>query len=109
LSSRDLHRENKITMSILELYNSTLAQIGEPLAAAAITLAQVIENEREQTAEPTPDFLTVKQAAKKFNLGQRTIYRMIENGLPVIRAGRAVRLKPRDLTKWMADSGIQLR
>jgi excisionase family DNA binding protein len=96
-------------MSTLELYKATLAQVGEPLAAAAITLAQVIENERSQSAEPASDFLTVKQAAKKFNLGERTVYRMIENGLPVIRAGRAVRVKPRDLSKWMADSGIQLR
>lgn len=96
-------------MSTLELYNATLAQVGKPLVAAAITLAQVIENERSQSVEPTPDFLTVKQAAKKFNLGERTIYRMIENGLPVIRAGRAVRVKPRDVQKYLSDSGIQLR
>jgi excisionase family DNA binding protein len=96
-------------MTALELYNSTLAQVGKPLVAAAITLAQIIENERSQSSEPTPDFLTVKQAAKKYNLGERTIYRMVENGLPVIRAGRAVRVRPRDVQKYLSDSEIRLR
>ncbi|WP_428308246.1 helix-turn-helix domain-containing protein [Lacipirellula sp.] len=56
-----------------------------------------------------PELLTVKQAAKRFNIGERTIYRIIKNGLPVSRAGKAVRIKPADLAKALEYEGTRLR
>ena len=59
--------------------------------------------------ETEPELLTVRQAAKRFNIGERTVYRLIENGLPVSRVGRAVRIKPSDLAKRLQDQGTKLR
>jgi excisionase family DNA binding protein len=59
--------------------------------------------------ESTGDLLTVAEAASKFKLGERTIYRMVEQGLPVSRAGRAVRIKLQDLQRFLADSETRLR
>lgn len=97
----------QLTPAIKALYDACLAMTGDPNAAATLVLAQVQSGqmgERQQS-----EFLSVKEAAKKYNLGERTVYRMIENGLPVTRAGRAVRIKPKDLTKWLADSETLLR
>jgi excisionase family DNA binding protein len=79
------------------------------LARLPESTAPSSNSERVLADQPSPEFLTVKQAAKKFNLGERTVYRMVEDGLPVTCAGRAVRIKPRDLAKWLADSETILR
>lgn len=97
-------------MSTLDLYNSMLVESnGDVIAAVTATLAHVIEREGQQSTEQASEFLTVKQAAAKYNLGERTVYRMIEEGLKVTRVGRAVRIKPRDLQRWLADSETKLR
>jgi predicted DNA-binding transcriptional regulator AlpA len=64
---------------------------GSAEAAATLVLAQVQSGQRE-LPQPTSDkaeFLTVKQAAEKYNIGERTIYRLVEDGLPVTRVGKA--------------------
>ena len=48
------------------------------------------------TSEAT--LLTVKQVARRLNLSQRTVRRLIATGvLPVVRIGRLVRIRPMDL------------
>ncbi len=64
---------------------------------------------RELPQPINTDYLTVKQAAEKYNIGERTIYRMVEDGLPVARVGKAIRIKPRELAKWLEDSETILR
>ena len=77
--------------------------------------AQVIEVKRYLAAciaatkaidPPTtvePEYLTIKQAAESLQLSERSIARMIENGLPVTRAGKAVRIKPADLEQHLSE------
>ena len=52
--------------------------------------------------------LTVKQAAAKYQLGLRTVYRLIENGMPVTRVGRAIRINPVDLELWLSEGEGEL-
>lgn len=93
-------------------YEYWLAKTGDPSAAATLVLAEVqasavmaeFVHPSDSTQLDGAEFLTVKQAAQKYNLGERTIYRMVEEGLPVTRAGRAIRIRPRDLAKRLADS-----
>ena len=59
--------------------------------------------------EIEPELLTVKEAAERFNIGERTVYRLIENGHPFSRVGRAVRIKLSDLAKRLQDQGTKLR
>lgn len=59
---------------------------------------------------PEPELLTIKEAVAMFKIGQRTIYRLVEQGLiPSHRAGRAIRLRPADLRRYLAESGTRLR
>jgi excisionase family DNA binding protein len=111
----------------LELrYDCCLSKTGNEVAAAILTLATVIHagqraggeaaamsvqqaGNRVEASLPTAEYLTVKQAAAKYNLGERTVYRMVEQGLPVVRAGKSIRIKPRELEKRLADSETILR
>jgi excisionase family DNA binding protein len=47
--------------------------------------------------------LTVKQAAKMYNIGQRTVYRLVEKGLPHTKIGSAIRINPVDLELWLSE------
>ncbi len=100
--------------TIAQLYNECLAVTGgDASAAATLVLAQINAAQKtiddQRSARSEDEYLTVKQAAKKYNLGERTIYRMVEDGLPVTRAGKAIRIKPRDLSKYLADGETILR
>lgn len=54
-----------------------------------------------------PELVTVKQAAKMFALGERTIYRLVQDGLiPSSKVGRAVRLKPADLRRYLEETRL---
>ena len=46
--------------------------------------------------------LTVDQAAKQLGLGRTKTYELINNeGLPVIRFGKSVRINPVSLQEWL--------
>ncbi|MEX2172703.1 MAG: helix-turn-helix domain-containing protein [Pirellulales bacterium] len=96
--------------TIKTLFDEYKGLTGSAEAAATLVLAQV---QSSRTDEPPPfspvDYLTVKQAAKRYNIGERTVYRMIEDGLPVTRVGKAIRIRPRDLAKRLADLETILR
>ena len=52
--------------------------------------------------EITPVLLKVKQAAALYNIGERTLYRLVERGeLPHCRIGSAIRIKPVDLERYL--------
>lgn len=94
--------------SIKSLFDDYYALAGSAEAAATLVLADV--NSRQREIEQSgllhaPNaYLSVKEAAKRFSLGTRTVYRIVEQGLPVIRAGKAIRIKTRDLEHWLAGS-----
>lgn len=98
---------------IVNLYHEYHSLAGSPDAAAMLVLAQVQSGEQapppQSRAQPGGDYLSVKQAAERYNLGERTVYRMVEDGLSHVRAGRAIRIKPKDLDRWLADSETILR
>jgi len=60
--------------------------------------------EKGRIAEPVSDDapLTVAQAAKRFNLGKRTIYRLVETGeIEAARLGKAIRIRPEHLEAYL--------
>ncbi len=104
--------ENREAQSLIGQAYEHAIDLRLPAAAAAarrgpvrVRLLEVLNALPESKA----DLLTVPQAAAKFNLGERTIYRMVEQGLQVTRVGRAVRIKPLDLQRYLADQETLLR
>jgi excisionase family DNA binding protein len=56
----------------------------------------------EHATAQEPLLLTLNQASILLNLGRTTIYRLInQEGLPVMRFGRAVRIHPVHLREWL--------
>ena len=52
--------------------------------------------------EITPVLLTVKQAAARYNMGERTLYRLLEKGiLSNYGHGESKRIKPTDLERYL--------
>lgn len=55
--------------------------------------------------KPTGDLLTVAEAAEKFNVSKRTLYREVEGGnLPCERIRGTIRIRPADLERHLALS-----
>lgn len=55
-----------------------------------------------------PLYLTVNEVAKRLRLGRTKVYEMIAyEKLPVVRFGRAVRIKPARLQEWLAERESQ--
>jgi excisionase family DNA binding protein len=50
--------------------------------------------------------LTVPEVAELLRLSPRSIHRLIDDGrLPIVRLGRAIRIRPQDVEVLMASSG----
>lgn len=99
-------------MRIEASYQHYLELTGNPLAASNLTLAEATLLAKSGEPPTSPALLTVKQAAEQFALSERTLYRMIDDGLPVTRVGRSgrgTRIKPSDLAKALAKPGKILR
>ena len=59
------------------------------------------------TANPLPDFLTVKEAAAILRVGTMTIYRIVQTGdLPAYHFGErgSIRIERTDLYRYMRQS-----
>jgi excisionase family DNA binding protein len=57
--------------------------------------------DKQQSIE-VPDLLTIKQVAKKLNLGMTKVYEMIKyDALPTMKFGRSTRVHPEQLVKWL--------
>jgi excisionase family DNA binding protein len=99
-------------MSVASIYERYLALTGDPLTASNLTLAEATLVAKSGERSTSPALLTIKQATEQFALSERTLYRMIEDGLPVTRVGRSgrgTRIKPSDLAKALAKPGKILR
>jgi len=55
------------------------------------------------TSDAPPALLwTVRESAQELRLSERTVFRLIRDGtLPAVRVGRALRLDPRDLARFV--------
>ena len=54
-------------------------------------------------AEPPPGLLTIPQVAEYLGVCRAHVYKLINNGLPVIRLGRVVRIHMTSLQRWLQD------
>ena len=54
-------------------------------------------------AEVPPGLLTIPQVAEYLGVCRAHVYRLINNGLPVIRLGRSVRIQMTSLQRWLQD------
>jgi len=84
------------------------SQVETPQQCAAVLsgcLAALNQTDiRPQSLPIDPELLTVREAAQQYNLGQRTLYRLVERGeLPHHRIGTAIRIKPTDLLSYLED------
>jgi excisionase family DNA binding protein len=92
---------------LIRLYRRYLKETGSEIAAAIFAL----DANRTQPANGGPltnpsadaEYLTVKQAAKRLQVSERTIARMIDKGLRVTRAGKTVRIRPADLEQHLEE------
>jgi len=94
---------------LLALYRGYLAETGSEVAAAIFALdahhrtSGLAATPRNTNLPAEPGYLTVKQAAERLQVSERTIARMIDRGLPVTRAGKTVRIKPADLEQHLEE------
>ncbi len=78
-----------------------------PERAREILAEMIAATEKGRTAEPVSDDapMTVEQAARRLNLGKRTVYRLVETGeLQADRTGRAIRITPQAIAEYLARS-----
>jgi excisionase family DNA binding protein len=54
-------------------------------------------------AVPSPGLLTIPQVAEYLGVCRAHVYKLINNGLPVIRLGRLVRIQKTSLQRWLED------
>jgi excisionase family DNA binding protein len=52
--------------------------------------------------EPLQPLLTIADVCKLLHLSRPMIYVLIDQGLPVMRFGKAVRFSPTSLQRWLA-------
>jgi excisionase family DNA binding protein len=78
---------------MIEAYRRYLQETNCPSAAATLVLAEVIDARQ-------PEWLNVKQAAKRLGVSAGTIYQLCDAGqLPHVRAGKLIKIAPDDLGK----------
>ncbi len=60
--------------------------------------------EQQEKDDSLPQLWTIDQVSKALNLGRTKIYELIwKEHLPVQRFGRAVRVSPAELQRWLAE------
>ena len=52
--------------------------------------------------EPLQPLLTIADVCKLFQISRPTIYVLIDQGLPIMKFGKAVRFSPTSLERWLA-------
>ena len=52
--------------------------------------------------EPLQPLLTIADVSKLLHLSRPMIYTLIDQGLPVMKFGKAVRFSPASLQRWLA-------
>ena len=67
-------------------------------------LAAAIAATKTQLPEPSSeDYFTIKHVAEKLKISERSVARMIENGLSTTKVGKSIRIKPADLEQFLSD------
>jgi excisionase family DNA binding protein len=73
-----------------------------PVTVARRILAECLAACPPDREKVDPVLLTVKQAAARYNMGERTLYRLLEQGdLPNRGHGTSKRIKPADLERYL--------
>lgn len=52
--------------------------------------------------EPLKPLLTIAEVCKLLHISRPMIYTLIDQGLPVMKFGKAVRFSPTSLQRWLA-------
>ena len=55
----------------------------------------------ESSQEPLQPLLTIAEVCKLLHLSRPMIYTLIDQGLPVMKFGKAVRFSPTSLQRWL--------
>ncbi len=61
------------------------------------------KQKQEESQTPLQPLLNIADVCKVLNLSRPKIYDLIGEGLPIIRFGRAVRVSPTSLQRWLAQ------
>jgi len=59
--------------------------------------------QKQVEAEAPLELLTIPQVAEYLGVCRAHVYKLINNGLPVIRLGRSVRVQMTSLQRWLQD------
>lgn len=99
--------ENALTALVSDAVAKGAASgISEALGQIAADIA-AIKVHVDARAKANHPFLEVDQAATLLSVSRRTILRLIERGLPVIRLGGIVRIQRDDLLKYLSEHRVQ--
>jgi len=60
------------------------------------------KQKRDESYVPLQPLLSIADVCRMLNLSRPKIYDLISEGLPTIRFGRAVRISPISLQRWLA-------
>lgn len=81
----------------LKLYEDYLARVGDPSAAACLTLADTL-----QTDQTPSQSLTVRDVAHRLGVSSRVAYELCQDGeINSFKVGRSVRVHPDELTAYV--------
>jgi excisionase family DNA binding protein len=61
------------------------------------------KQKQEESSAPLQPLLNIADVCKVLNLSRPKFYDLIGEGLPIIRFGRAVRVSPTSLQRWLAQ------
>ena len=86
--------------SVEATYREFLSLTGSPEAAATLVLADATLRQQAE-AQPSGDWLTIKQAAAAFNISERSLYRLTDLHH---KNGRSVRIKRSELASHLEQS-----
>jgi excisionase family DNA binding protein len=52
--------------------------------------------------EPLEPLLTISDVEKLLRVSRRTVYNLIDRGLPTMKLGKSIRIHPADYRRWLA-------
>jgi excisionase family DNA binding protein len=79
----------------LALYEHFEAKVGDPVAAASLTLAHAMMHQQ------VPEHFTVNEAAKRLKCSPKKVYNLCRgNELPHYRVGGSIRIRAEDLVRF---------
>jgi excisionase family DNA binding protein len=90
------------------IYREYLDRVGEPNAAAALTLADAMQTARDanrvEVSPPPGQPLTVKDVARRLRISPRRAYDLcVQRHIRTFKVGRQIRVRPEDLDAYIAD------